>query len=65
MLSFLIKRLLGTIPVVLMVMIAVFAFVHLLPGDPARLVAGPRPPRRTLPPFARPWAWTGRCPSNS
>ena len=41
MLSFLIKRLLGTIPVVLMVMIAVFAFVHLLPGDPARLVAGP------------------------
>lgn len=41
MLSYLIKRLLGTIPVVLMVTLAVFAFVHLLPGDPARLVAGP------------------------
>lgn len=41
MLSYLIKRLLGTIPVVLMVILAVFAFVHMLPGDPARLVAGP------------------------
>ncbi|MDB6452521.1 glutathione ABC transporter permease GsiC [Falsirhodobacter sp. 20TX0035] len=41
MLSYLIKRLLGAIPVVLMVTLAVFAFVHLLPGDPARLVAGP------------------------
>jgi glutathione transport system permease protein len=41
MLSYLIKRLLGTIPVILMVTLAVFAFVHMLPGDPARLVAGP------------------------
>lgn len=41
MLSYLIKRLLGTVPVVLMVTLAVFAFVHMLPGDPARLVAGP------------------------
>ncbi|WP_347266615.1 glutathione ABC transporter permease GsiC [Paracoccus sp. (in: a-proteobacteria)] len=39
--SYLIKRLLGTVPVILMVTIAVFAFVHMLPGDPARLVAGP------------------------
>ena len=39
--SYLIKRLLGTIPVILMVTLAVFAFVHMLPGDPARLVAGP------------------------
>ncbi|MDT1062400.1 glutathione ABC transporter permease GsiC [Paracoccus sp. CPCC 101403] len=39
--SYLLKRLLGTIPVILMVTLAVFAFVHMLPGDPARLVAGP------------------------
>lgn len=41
MLAYLVKRLLGTIPVIFMVAVAVFAFVHLLPGDPARLVAGP------------------------
>ncbi|WP_128255660.1 glutathione ABC transporter permease GsiC [Falsirhodobacter deserti] len=41
MFGYLIKRLITTIPVVLMVMVCVFAFVHMLPGDPARLVAGP------------------------
>jgi glutathione transport system permease protein len=39
--EYLIRRLLGTIPVLLAVTILVFLFVHLLPGDPARLVAGP------------------------
>ena len=48
MLSFLIKRLLGTIPVVLMVMIAVFAFVHRRPGDPARLIASAEKAHRVL-----------------
>lgn len=41
MFAYLIKRLLATVPVILMVMVCVFAFVHMLPGDPARLVAGP------------------------
>lgn len=41
MLSYLAKRLIATLPVILMVAVAVFAFVHMLPGDPARLVAGP------------------------
>ena len=41
MLEYLIRRLAGTIPVLLAVTILVFLFVHLLPGDPARLVAGP------------------------
>jgi glutathione transport system permease protein len=41
MLDYLIRRLAGTIPVLLAVSIFVFLFVHLLPGDPARLVAGP------------------------
>lgn len=35
------RRLAGAIPVLVMVSIFVFAFVRLLPGDPARLVAGP------------------------
>ena len=41
MLAFLAKRLLGTIPVLFAVSIFVFGFVRLLPGDPARLIAGP------------------------
>ena len=41
LLTFLARRLAGTIPVLLVVSIFVFGFVHALPGDPARLVAGP------------------------
>jgi len=41
MLQYLIKRLLGLIPTLLLVGVLVFLFVHLLPGDPARLAAGP------------------------
>ena len=42
MLDYLLRRLAGTIPVLLAVSVFVFAFVHLLPGDPARMVAGDR-----------------------
>lgn len=41
MLGYLAKRLISTATVLVLVMICTFAFVHLLPGDPARLVAGP------------------------
>ena len=41
MFDYLIRRLVGTVPVLLAVSVFVFLFVHLLPGDPARLVAGP------------------------
>src|SRR5271156_6069088 len=41
MLRYLARRLLGLIPTLLFVGILVFLFVHLLPGDPARLAAGP------------------------
>lgn len=41
MLNYFIKRLLGLIPTLLIVAVLVFGFVHLLPGDPARLAAGP------------------------
>ncbi|MCG7337616.1 glutathione ABC transporter permease GsiC [Sporosarcina sp. ACRSM] len=40
MLRFLVKRLLEIIPILLLVSILIFLFVHMIPGDPARLVAG-------------------------
>jgi glutathione transport system permease protein len=39
--TYLARRLAGTLPVLLAVSVFVFAFVHMLPGDPARMVAGP------------------------
>lgn len=41
MFSYVVKRLLGLIPTLFIVAVLVFLFVHLLPGDPARLIAGP------------------------
>jgi glutathione transport system permease protein len=40
-LQYFVKRLLGLVPTLLLVGILVFLLVHLLPGDPARLAAGP------------------------
>lgn len=39
--AYLLRRLLEMIPVLLVVSIIVFAFIKLLPGDPARIYAGP------------------------
>src|SRR3954463_3421989 len=41
MLQYIVKRLLGLAPTLLIVGLLVFMLVHLLPGDPARLAAGP------------------------
>src|SRR5579875_2932395 len=41
MLGYLLRRLGGIIPVMLAVSLFAFGFVHALPGDPARLIAGP------------------------
>ncbi len=41
MLNYVIKRLLGLIPTLFIVSVLVFLFVRMLPGDPARLIAGP------------------------
>ena len=41
MLAYLVRRLASTVPVLVLVSIFVFGFVHALPGDPARLEAGP------------------------
>jgi glutathione transport system permease protein len=39
--QYILKRLLGLLPTLLLVGFLVFLFVHVLPGDPARLAAGP------------------------
>lgn len=48
MFSYVIKRLLGLIPTLLLVAVLVFLFIHLLPGDPARLAAGPEADEKTV-----------------
>jgi glutathione transport system permease protein len=41
MTQYVLKRLLGLVPTLFIVAVLVFLFVHMLPGDPARLAAGP------------------------
>ncbi|MFL9925802.1 glutathione ABC transporter permease GsiC [Herbaspirillum lusitanum] len=48
MFSYVLKRLLGLIPTLLLVAVLVFLFIHLLPGDPARLAAGPEADEKTV-----------------
>src|ERR1700679_3074658 len=40
MLSYIIRRVLATIPVVLMVALFVFSLLYIAPGDPAAIIAG-------------------------
>jgi peptide/nickel transport system permease protein len=40
MTTYLIKRLLGTVPILLLVTVVVFAIMQILPGDPARMILG-------------------------
>lgn len=42
------KRLLESIPLMLIISIVVFMFIHLLPGDPARTLAGVEAPLETV-----------------
>ncbi|MGO4765316.1 glutathione ABC transporter permease GsiC [Cupriavidus sp. 2KB_3] len=48
MLNYFLKRFLGVIPTLLLVAVLVFLFVHMLPGDPARLAAGPEADMATV-----------------
>lgn len=48
MLNYFLKRFLGVIPTLLLVAVLVFLFVHMLPGDPARLAAGPEADQATV-----------------
>ncbi|GGA86288.1 glutathione ABC transporter permease GsiC [Brucella endophytica] len=48
MLHYFLKRLMGLIPTLLIVSVLVFLFVHMLPGDPARLAAGQDADEQTI-----------------
>jgi glutathione transport system permease protein len=48
MVHFIVRRLLGLVPTLLLVALVVFFFIHLLPGDPARLAAGPEADLQTV-----------------
>ena len=48
MLKYLVGRVAGILPVLLVISVFVFGFVHLLPGDPARLIAGPDATQRDV-----------------
>lgn len=48
MIPYILKRLLGVLPTLLIVAVLVFFFVHLLPGDPARLAAGAEADEQTV-----------------
>src|SRR5438067_668219 len=48
MLGFIIKRLIQAVPVIFLATIGVFLLLHLLPGDPAILMAGADAPQSTI-----------------
>ena len=48
MIGFVIRRLIQAIPVMFLATIGVFLLLHLLPGDPATLMAGPDAPQATV-----------------
>ena len=48
MTKYIIRRLLQTIPVLIGVSILVFSLMHLIPGDPAQIIAGEGAPEKTV-----------------
>ena len=42
MISYILKRMVGLIPVLIGVTILVFGIMHLSPGDPAKIMLGPK-----------------------
>ena len=48
MFTFIIRRLLQTIPVLIGVSILVFSLMHLIPGDPAQIMAGESAPEEQV-----------------
>lgn len=46
--SYVVRRLLQMVPVVVLVVVLVFLLIHLVPGDPARTLLGPRAPESVV-----------------
>ena len=51
-----VRRLLGAVPVLLIVSLMTFGMIHLIPGDPAVAIAGMSPRRNRLPISVATWA---------
>lgn len=51
MLSFFLRRLLLTLPLLFLVSLLAFSLVHLLPGDPAMVILGPEAPKAAVEAF--------------
>ena len=51
------KRLISTIPLLLVISFVVFMFIHMIPGDPARLVAGQEQQRKMWQLYVNSWDW--------
>lgn len=65
MLNYVIKRLLGLIPTLFIVSVLVFLFVHMLPGDPARLIAGPEADAQVIELVRQQLGWISPCITSS
>ena len=48
MIHYILRRLLQTVPVLFGVSLLVFAIMHVVPGDPVRLIAGPDAPESVI-----------------
>jgi peptide/nickel transport system permease protein len=55
------QRCWGLLLVVAGVCIITFIISHLIPGDPARLLAGDRASDEIVQTFASSWGWISRC----
>lgn len=53
MFSYIVRRILSLIPIVLGVTLVIFLLLNVLPGDPARLMAGPYAPQETVDSISR------------
>ena len=60
MLRFIVRRLLAAIPVLIGLSIILFAFIHLLPGDPARRLLGQHATPERIATMRGTWASTSR-----
>ena len=65
MYGYLFRRLLGTIPVMLVVAVFIFLMLRLTPSDPAAILAGDTANSEQIAQIRSSSAWTSRCCSSS
>ena len=63
MFSYAVRRLLKMIPVVIGMMLLVFLMIHLVPGDPARSMLGPRAPEEAVQELRQRWGLDAPLPA--